>query len=41
MNGALIFQSGPPLSWGNMVYLGGPSELESSSPESPYAREPR
>lgn len=24
MNGALIFQSGPPLSWGNVVYLGGP-----------------
>ena len=21
---ALIFQSGPPLSWGNVVYLGGP-----------------
>ena len=24
MNGALILQSGPPLSWGNIVYLGGP-----------------
>jgi hypothetical protein len=24
MNGALIFQSGPPVSWGNVVYLGGP-----------------
>jgi hypothetical protein len=24
MNGVLILQSGPPLSWGNVVYLGGP-----------------
>jgi hypothetical protein len=24
MNGAMILQSGPPLSWGNIVYLGGP-----------------
>jgi hypothetical protein len=24
LNGVLIFQSGPPLSWGSVVYLGGP-----------------
>jgi hypothetical protein len=36
MNGALILQSGPPLSWGNIVYLGGPLE-EFAPSKSPNA----
>lgn len=35
-NGAIIFQSGPPISWGNVVYLGGPLDL-TAHPQNPLA----
>jgi hypothetical protein len=35
-NGAIIFQSGPPIGWGNVVYLGGPLNLK-SHPANPLA----
>ena len=35
-NGAIILQSGPPISWGNVVYLGGPLNLN-AHPKDPRA----
>ncbi len=35
-NGAIILQSGPPISWGNVVYLGGPLNL-TAHPKDPRA----
>jgi hypothetical protein len=34
-NGILTFQSGPPLSWGNVIYYGGPLHLNSHQPDGP------
>jgi hypothetical protein len=35
-NGSITFQSGPPISWGNVYYLGGPLNLN-SHPANPLA----
>jgi hypothetical protein len=35
VNGALTLQSGPPLSWGNVFYLGGPLDFQPHNPNGP------
>jgi hypothetical protein len=32
LNGILMLQSGPPLSWGNVIYYGGPLDFDSHQP---------
>jgi hypothetical protein len=33
LNGVLSLQTGPPLSWGNLIYYGGPLNLDSHQPD--------
>jgi hypothetical protein len=35
LNGNMTFQSGPPLSWGNVIYNGGPLHLNPHNPDGP------
>jgi hypothetical protein len=34
-NGSIVFQSGPPLNFGNVVYLGGPLNFNPHNPDGP------
>jgi hypothetical protein len=34
-NGILTFQSGPPIAWGNVIYYGGPLNLNPHQPDAP------